>query len=253
MQCPAFSDLSMMFTTTERWPPAGRAIGGPASKLGAGELLDRISLDLTLLSRWVVLFQHVPNCPSADLTLCVAKHRKCAGSCRRESLGNGESQGCKSVEPSSPCISLLWDDAFCSREPGTQKNANRAVLHENRKLVAVGMLGLLAWTSGCDGTGGGGSNGAPATPPPGVRSGRSGSHEKGLRSNGYSKHDQVVLTRPSNGRQTLGMLANRHDRLERSAVLPWGAKLSVVQRQRSFSTMSDAVSVGFLELVPNRI
>ena len=41
------------------------------------------------------------------------------------------------------------------------------VLHENRKLVAVGLLGLLAWTSGCDGSGGE-SNVAPATPPPGA-------------------------------------------------------------------------------------
>ncbi len=40
------------------------------------------------------------------------------------------------------------------------------VLHENRKLVAVGMLGLLAWTSGCDGSGGG-SSGPGEAPPPG--------------------------------------------------------------------------------------
>jgi len=40
------------------------------------------------------------------------------------------------------------------------------VLHENQKLVAVGMLGLLAWTSGCDGSGGG-SSGPGEAPPPG--------------------------------------------------------------------------------------
>jgi len=40
------------------------------------------------------------------------------------------------------------------------------VLHANRKLVAVGMLGLLAWTSGCDGSGGG-SSGPGEAPPPG--------------------------------------------------------------------------------------
>jgi len=39
------------------------------------------------------------------------------------------------------------------------------VLHENRKLMAVGVLGLLALTSGCFGTGE--SNVAPSTPPPG--------------------------------------------------------------------------------------
>ena len=41
------------------------------------------------------------------------------------------------------------------------------VLHENRKLVAVGLLGLLALTTGCNGSGGE-SNVAPATPPPGA-------------------------------------------------------------------------------------
>jgi len=40
------------------------------------------------------------------------------------------------------------------------------VLHQNRKLIAVGMLGLLAWTSGCD-SGGGGSSGTAVAPPPG--------------------------------------------------------------------------------------
>ena len=40
------------------------------------------------------------------------------------------------------------------------------VLHENRKLVAVGLLGLLAWTSGCGGSEGE-SKVAPTTPPPG--------------------------------------------------------------------------------------
>ena len=41
------------------------------------------------------------------------------------------------------------------------------VLHENRKPIAVGLLGLLALTTGCNGSGGE-SNVAPAMPPPGA-------------------------------------------------------------------------------------
>jgi hypothetical protein len=42
------------------------------------------------------------------------------------------------------------------------------VLHEDRKLMAMGLLGLLALTSGCNGSGE--SNVAPSTPPPGFSS-----------------------------------------------------------------------------------
>jgi hypothetical protein len=42
------------------------------------------------------------------------------------------------------------------------------ILYENRKLMAVGLTGLLALTSGCGGSGE--SNVAPSMPPPGSSS-----------------------------------------------------------------------------------
>jgi hypothetical protein len=65
-----------------------------------------------------------------------------------------------------PCT--LNDLELRFREPRDSKKMRIVrVLHENRKLVAVGLLGLLALTTGCDGSGGE-SNVAPATPPPGA-------------------------------------------------------------------------------------
>ena len=40
--------------------------------------------------------------------------------CWRKNVGKGESHGPKSVKPSPPCISLLWDDA-----PGRVETADR--------------------------------------------------------------------------------------------------------------------------------
>jgi hypothetical protein len=46
------------------------------------------------------------------------------------------------------------------------------VLHKNRKLLGSGLLGLIAFASGCDSGGNvGESNVTPETPPPGARSG----------------------------------------------------------------------------------
>jgi hypothetical protein len=46
------------------------------------------------------------------------------------------------------------------------------VLHKNRKLLGLGLLGLLAFTSGCDSGGNvGESNVTPTTPPPGAMTG----------------------------------------------------------------------------------
>ena len=58
--------------------------------------------------------RHRPKPPLYRLDTLCGKAPKVRHFCQPKNVGKGESHGPKSVKPSPPCISLLWDGAAAS-------------------------------------------------------------------------------------------------------------------------------------------